>query len=243
MTKKDKKHKEGREGEKEREAQEYRDKWLRACAELENSRKRLEKEKEEFLRYANEDLILRLLPIVGKFDRALASVKHTRESDAVLKGIKMVQKELHTLFKDYGVEVVESLGKKFDPHLHEAIAVVETDEHPDAQGVMRRVRERMPTISFDTVYRTLSFLEEHELIRRVHTAEGRARFDGNHRPHHHFICTNCGKITDFESAELDKMALPEAASRLGTASSRQLQVFGICRDCDDGLGGKEETDG
>ena len=122
-------------------------------------------------------------------------------------------------------------------------AVVETDEHPDAQGVLQRVRERMPTISFDTVYRTLSFLEEHELIRRVHTAEGRARFDGNHRPHHHFICTNCRRITDFESAELDEMELPEGASRLGAASARQLQVFGICRDCDDGLGGKEESDG
>ena len=122
-------------------------------------------------------------------------------------------------------------------------AVLESTEHPSAHAVLRRVRERMPTISFDTVYRTLSFLEEHELISRVHTAQGRARFDGNHRPHHHFICTNCGKIADFESTELDEMALPEGASRLGTASSRQLQVFGICRDCDDGLGGKEESDG
>ncbi len=43
----------------------------------------------------------------------------------------MVQKELHSLFKDHGVEEVEAVGKRFDPHLHEAIAVVETDDHPD----------------------------------------------------------------------------------------------------------------
>ncbi len=104
---------------------------LRACAELENTKKRLEKEKNEFLRFANEELILRLLPIVDNFDRALASVKHTRETDAVLSGIRMVQKELHGLFKDHGVEEVAAVGKKFDPHLHEAIAVVETEEHPE----------------------------------------------------------------------------------------------------------------
>ena len=110
-------------------------------------------------------------------------------------------------------------------------AVVETDEHPDAQAVLRRVRERMPTISFDTVYRTLSFLEQHELIHRVHATGERARFDGNHRPHHHLICTNCGKIVDFESPEIDEMDLPEGIGALGSAASRQLQVFGICRDC------------
>jgi len=111
-------------------------------------------------------------------------------------------------------------------------AVVETDEHPDAQSVLKRVRERMPTISFDTVYRTLSFLEEHGLISRVAASGERARFDGNHVPHHHFICTECGKIIDFESAELDGIELPREADRLGTASTQQLQVFGICRDCE-----------
>lgn len=117
--------------EKAKKSEEYHDKWLRACADGENTRKRLQKEKEEFIRFANEDLILRLLPIVDNFDRATVSVKHTPELDAVLKGIKLVQKELHSLFKDFGVEVIESVGKKFDPHLHEAIAVVETNEHEE----------------------------------------------------------------------------------------------------------------
>jgi len=112
-------------------------------------------------------------------------------------------------------------------------AVVETDSYPDAQTVLRRVRARMPTISFDTVYRTLSFLEEHGLIGRVHATGERVRFDGNHRKHHHFICTKCGRIIDFESEQLDEMELPEGVESLGTAASRQLQVYGICRDCEE----------
>jgi len=111
-------------------------------------------------------------------------------------------------------------------------AVVESDGHPDAQSVLQRVREQMPTISFDTVYRTLSFLEEHDLIGRVRASGERARFDGRDQPHHHFICTKCGKIIDFDSEAVDEMPLPEGAKKLGTAASRQLQVFGSCRDCE-----------
>ena len=111
-------------------------------------------------------------------------------------------------------------------------AVVETDSHPDAQTVLQRVREQMPTISFDTVYRTLSFLEEHGLIHRVAATGERARFDGNHALHHHFICTECGKIIDFESARFDAIDLPEEVGEFGTAKTQQLQVFGICRDCE-----------
>lgn len=110
---------------------EYYDKWLRLLAELENTKKRLDREKQEFLNFANEELIIRLLPIVDNFDRALSSVKHTKESDAILNGIKIVQKELHTLFRDCGVEAIKSVGEKFDPHCHEAVAVVESDEYPE----------------------------------------------------------------------------------------------------------------
>ena len=108
-----------------------------------------------------------------------------------------------------------------------------TDTHPDAQTVLRRVRKRMPTISFDTVYRTLSFLEEHGLIDRVYTTGERARFDGNVTPHHHFICTRCGRIFDFESSELDRMAFPAAITAIGHPASKELQVLGTCNACEE----------
>lgn len=117
--------------EKANKADEYYDKWLRCRAELENTKKRLDREKEEFLKFANEDLIIRLIPAIDNFDRALASVRHTEESDAVLEGVKLVQRELHNILKDYGVKEVKSTGEKFDPHLHEAIGVVETGDFPE----------------------------------------------------------------------------------------------------------------
>jgi Fur family peroxide stress response transcriptional regulator len=128
--------------------------------------------------------------------------------------------------------VCRSVGANVTHQRREVLrAVVETDSHPDARTVLRRVRERMPTISFDTVYRTLSFLEEHRLIDRVRLTGERARFDGNSRRHHHFICTKCGRIVDFESETLDVMELPREATKLGTPTEKQLQVFGICRRC------------
>jgi len=116
---------------KAKEAGEHYDKWLRCQAELENAKKRLDKEKTEFLKYANEDLIIRMLPTVDNFDRALASVKHTKESDALIEGIRIVQRELHAILNDYGVKAIKSIGEKFDPHYHEAIAVVESDKYPE----------------------------------------------------------------------------------------------------------------
>ena len=90
----------------------------------------------------------------------------------------------------------------------------------------------MPTISFDTVYRTLAFLEQHNVINRVHATGERARFDGNHELHHHFICAKCGKIIDFETKQRDEMELPGGVECRGSAVSRQLQVLGICRGCE-----------
>ncbi len=121
-------------------------------------------------------------------------------------------------------------------------AVVETDTHPDAHTVLRRVRQHMPTISFDTVYRTLAFLEENNLIRRVRATGERVRFDGNPAHHHHFICTECGKIIDFDSGALDEMALPDELEELGTVAGRQLQVFGVCRDCAEPKQGSDGRD-
>lgn len=117
--------------EKAKKGDEYYDTLLRLQAEVENTKKRLNREKEDFFKFANETLILRLLPAVDNFDRAIASVKHTEESDAIMEGVKIVLNQLHVILKDYGVEAIKALGVKFDPHMHEAVAMVETDEHPE----------------------------------------------------------------------------------------------------------------
>jgi Fur family peroxide stress response transcriptional regulator len=107
--------------------------------------------------------------------------------------------------------------------------VARTGEHPDVDTVFRRVRERLPTVSHDTVYRTLSSLEEMGLIGRVDIAGGRARYDANRDAHHHFVCRICGSITDIY---LDKLpALPEAIGNLGDVESLHVQVRGVCSNC------------
>ncbi|VGO21074.1 Fur family transcriptional regulator [Pontiella sulfatireligans] len=107
--------------------------------------------------------------------------------------------------------------------------VAQTDEHPDADTILKRVRERMPTISHDTVYRTLSSLEDMGLISRVDPVCGRARYDANSDAHHHFICTECGCIADVYLN--DEIPLPEGIENLGRVESLHLQIRGMCHNC------------
>lgn len=107
--------------------------------------------------------------------------------------------------------------------------VARTDEHPDADTIFKRVRERLPTVSNDTIYRTLASLEEMGLVSRVDPVCGRARYDANCDVHHHFICTQCGCITDVYLKQ--ELPLPEGIENLGHAESLHLQVRGVCHNC------------
>jgi len=107
--------------------------------------------------------------------------------------------------------------------------VAQTNEHPDAETIFRRVREKMPTVSHDTVYRTLASLEEMGLVRRVETIAGRARYDANPDRHHHFICSQCGSISDIYLKK--EPSLPEGIEKLGCAETLHIQVRGVCHDC------------
>jgi len=109
--------------------------------------------------------------------------------------------------------------------------VAGTDEHPDAETVFERVRRRIPALSLDTVYRTLATLERLGLIRRVDVVGDRARYDANTGPHHHFVCTVCGRIRDFTDESLDNLAPPKLLRAWGQIKSVQVQVRGICRQC------------
>lgn len=113
------------------ERDEYYNKWLKVHAEYENTRKRIEKEKWEHLRFANEEIIARLFPIVDNFDMALTAMEKAKDKAAVMDGIRLVQKEFHRILEDNGVEKIKTVGEKFDPHVHEAVSAVETDDHPD----------------------------------------------------------------------------------------------------------------
>lgn len=110
-------------------AQEYWDKLLRLQADFENNRKRLEKEKQDFFRYASEGIMLELLNILDDLERAveLAQEKH-QDLSAFLKGVEMIMAHLYEMLKEHGIKPIEAQGKAFDPNFHEALMQVENKE-------------------------------------------------------------------------------------------------------------------
>lgn len=110
--------------------------------------------------------------------------------------------------------------------------VTATEEHPDAESVFRAVQSRMPTVSLDTVYRTLWMLHDLRLVTTVGPRRGGVRFDANLDRHHHFCCVRCGLVRDFESADLDDLPLPDDLRRLGRVVDAHVEVRGLCARCE-----------
>jgi Fur family peroxide stress response transcriptional regulator len=109
--------------------------------------------------------------------------------------------------------------------------VAQSGRHPDAQSVFRGVRERVPTISLDTVYRTLWLFTDLGLITTLGPPRERARFDANLSRHHHFVCRRCGLISDFYSDSFDELPLPEAVTAIGLVETTHVEAKGVCRAC------------
>ena len=119
--------------------------------------------------------------------------------------------------------------------------VAKTGDHPDAETVCRGVRERIPTVSLDTVYRALWLLEELGLIATLGPPRERARFDANLSRHHHFVCVRCGLIRDFYSDPFDELRLPDSVNAYGQVETMHVEVRGICLKCSAKKQAKPET--
>jgi molecular chaperone GrpE len=116
---------------KTREAQASQDRYLRAAAELDNARKRAARDREEYVRTANESLIRDLLPVVDNFDRALQAARGEPAAAAVTAGVELIQRELLRVLEKAGVTAFSSVGVPFDPERHEAVATVPADDRPE----------------------------------------------------------------------------------------------------------------
>ena len=106
-----------------------------------------------------------------------------------------------------------------------------TDEHPDADTVFRAVQQRMPTVSVDTVYRTLWMLHDLGLVTTLGPERNGVRFDANLDQHHHYVCVRCGLVRDFESAGLNAMRVPDAVKEFGSIADAHVEVRGVCTNC------------
>jgi Fur family peroxide stress response transcriptional regulator len=104
-------------------------------------------------------------------------------------------------------------------------------DHPTVEKLYHRLQPKLPSISLDTVYRTLTTLEKHNLVARVETGESQARFEGRAEEHHHAICKKCGGITDFYWKFPDDASLPDEILNWGRIVKKSLTLHGLCEQC------------
>lgn len=117
--------------EKAEKAEEYFDKLLRIQADFDNYKKRLDKERIEFIRFANEEIIIEILKILDDFERAVEAGKTKHDFDVLYKGVEMIYRDLKEFLKHKGLKEINAKGKPFNPHEHEAMMQEETDRHPE----------------------------------------------------------------------------------------------------------------
>ncbi len=122
------------------EVEKYKDAALRARADLDNYRKRVAREKEDAIRYANNSLLESLLPILDNFELGLEAAKNTSEATGIVQGLEMVRKQLEDFLRDHGVEIVNAEGNPFDPNLHDAVGH-EPNSNATEGTVIRQLRK------------------------------------------------------------------------------------------------------
>jgi molecular chaperone GrpE len=106
----------------------YRDRYVRAIADFDNFRKRTEREKADFFRYAVASVLKDILPVLDNFDRAL---DHAEEGDEFHKGVLLIYKQLFEVLQRHGMKPIDEVGVAFDPNIHEAVIREEDPSVPN----------------------------------------------------------------------------------------------------------------
>ncbi len=116
---------------KSEEAQKYYDQYLRSMAEAENIRKRSQRDKEEYLKFAQLSMIKKLLPIIDDMNRGLEAASIAQDFAGLKKGMEITTRSLNDLLRQEGVQAIDCVGQPFDPQYHEPLMVVSSDEYPE----------------------------------------------------------------------------------------------------------------
>jgi molecular chaperone GrpE len=114
----------------EKQIEFYKDQLLRKVADFDNFKKRSEAESASVFKYAKSDIIQELLPIIDDFERSLKLAKDRRDSEAFAKGVELISQKLARFLQAQGVREIESLGKEFDVHFHDALLQVPRNDIP-----------------------------------------------------------------------------------------------------------------
>jgi molecular chaperone GrpE len=127
----------------------FQDQWMRSVADFDNFKKRSAREKQEAIKFANEGLLEKFIPILDNFEMALSAAGAANTSIESLKaGVQMIAQQLKGAMSDAGLQEIEATGRPFDPNLHEAISQQESAEVPEGHVVQQvrrgyRLRERL----------------------------------------------------------------------------------------------------
>lgn len=124
-------------------ADEHWERLLRVSADLDNYKKRAAREKLESIKFANEKLIEKLIPILDNFEMALAAAKAspaTQGVESLIEGVSMIQQRLKTTLTEFGLEEVDASGQVFDPNFHEAVSQMQSAEVPEGH-VLQQMRK------------------------------------------------------------------------------------------------------
>lgn len=117
-----------------KKAQEYNslwDKYLRTCAEFENTRKRWERERQEIFKLGNFNLIGEVVVILDELEHTLRVTKEHSTDPEIIKGVELIHSKFVNILRKQGLKPIEAQGKKFDPHLHEIVGQRPTDEYDE----------------------------------------------------------------------------------------------------------------
>ncbi len=114
-----------------KQLEEEKDRCLRLNAEFDNFRKRMLKEKEEFIKYANEKLISELIDIMENLERGVENAKKTENKDKLIEGMELIYKQFKNVLEKNGLTPIKALGERFDPYKHEAMMQTLTDERDE----------------------------------------------------------------------------------------------------------------
>jgi molecular chaperone GrpE len=117
--------------ESENQIKDLKDKYLRALAELDNYRKRAEKDMEDHRKYSKVDLFIRIIPVLDNLDRAISGVEINGNYESFYKGLDIIYRQFKDALKALGLVEYSGLGELFNPARHEAVGVVETDAKPE----------------------------------------------------------------------------------------------------------------
>ncbi len=147
-----------------------------------------------------------------------------------MKNNDTVLEDLKTVLKDKGMKYTEQRAVILQ-------ILLNIDDHLNAEDVHRIVKEKYPkqNIGIATVYRTLNFLEEVELISSISFGKDGKKYESNSKDQHHdhIICTSCGEIVEFFDEQIEKRQDYIASQNGFEITNHTMQLFGICQKCQD----------